>query len=120
MEKISGGQLTAEALIQQGVEIIFTLSGGHITPIYQYLEHSPIKLFDTRHEQSCGFYGRGLGPNDPKTGYGHGHGRTGFYQFPDRLWPTPGWPIHHWSLFPDVWASNVSKNWICRTCVRHR
>ena len=36
MEKIIGGRLAAEALIERGVEYVFTLSGGHITPIYQY------------------------------------------------------------------------------------
>lgn len=68
MEKISGGQLTAEALIQQGVETIFTLSGGHITPIYQYLEGSPIKLFDTRHEQAAVFMAEAWGRMRRKPG----------------------------------------------------
>jgi len=30
-EKIIGGRLAAEALIERGVEYVFTLSGGHIT-----------------------------------------------------------------------------------------
>jgi hypothetical protein len=34
---------------------VFTLSGGHITPIYQYLEGSAVALFDTRHEQAAVF-----------------------------------------------------------------
>jgi acetolactate synthase-1/2/3 large subunit len=68
METISGGQLTVEALIQQGVEIIFTLSGGHITPIYQHLEHSPVKIFDTRHEQSAVFMAEAWGRLTRKPG----------------------------------------------------
>ena len=40
MSKIIGGQLVAEALIDRGVDYIFTLSGGHITPIYQFLENN--------------------------------------------------------------------------------
>ncbi len=36
MEQVIGGRLAAEALIERGVEYVFTLSGGHITPIYQY------------------------------------------------------------------------------------
>jgi acetolactate synthase I/II/III large subunit len=55
MEKIIGGRLAAEALIDRGVEYIFSLSGGHITPIYQYLENSKITIFDTRHEQAAVF-----------------------------------------------------------------
>ncbi|MBA4423642.1 MAG: acetolactate synthase [Syntrophus sp. (in: bacteria)] len=55
MEQVIGGKLAAEALIERGVEYVFTLSGGHITPIYQFLEGSPVALFDTRHEQAAVF-----------------------------------------------------------------
>ncbi len=55
MNKVIGGQLAAQALIDKGVEYIFSLSGGHITPIYQFLEGSPVKIFDTRHEQAAVF-----------------------------------------------------------------
>jgi len=55
MEKVIGGQLAAEALIDKGVEYIFTLSGGHITPIYQFLENTKVRLFATRHEQAAVF-----------------------------------------------------------------
>ena len=61
MDPVSGGQLTTEALIEKKVETIFTLSGGHITPIYQYLEDSPIQLFDTRHEQAAVFMAEAWG-----------------------------------------------------------
>jgi acetolactate synthase I/II/III large subunit len=55
MDKIIGGQLAAEALIERDVDYIFSLSGGHITPIYQFLENSKITIFDTRHEQAAVF-----------------------------------------------------------------
>jgi acetolactate synthase I/II/III large subunit len=55
MEKIIGGRLAAEALIGRGVEYIFSISGGHITPIYQFLENSSVKIFATRHEQAAVF-----------------------------------------------------------------
>ena len=61
MAEIQGGKLAAEALIQKGIRYIFTLSGGHITPIYQYLEDSPVKLFDTRHEQAAVFMAEAWG-----------------------------------------------------------
>ncbi len=67
-EKISGGQLVAESLVERGVETIFTLSGGHITPIYQYLEGLPIKLFDTRHEQAAVFMAEAWGKMTRKAG----------------------------------------------------
>ena len=61
MEKITGGQLVAQSLIERGIEYIFTISGGHITPIYQYLEGSSVKLFDTRHEQAAVFMAEAWG-----------------------------------------------------------
>lgn len=55
MEKMIGGRLAAEALIDRNVDYVFSLSGGHITPIYQYLEHSKVTIFDVRHEQAAVF-----------------------------------------------------------------
>jgi len=55
MENIIGGKLVADALVDRGVDYIYSLSGGHITPIYQYLENTPITLFDVRHEQAAVF-----------------------------------------------------------------
>ena len=54
----TGGRITARALIDQDLEYIFTVSGGHITPIYQHLDESPVRLFDTRHEQAAVFMAR--------------------------------------------------------------
>jgi acetolactate synthase I/II/III large subunit len=55
MEKIIGGRLAAEALLERDIDYIFSLSGGHITPIYQFLENSRITIFDVRHEQAAVF-----------------------------------------------------------------
>jgi thiamine pyrophosphate-dependent acetolactate synthase large subunit-like protein len=55
MSEIHGGKLTVDALIDKGVEMIFSLSGGHIFPLYDYAENSPIELFVTRHEQNAVF-----------------------------------------------------------------
>lgn len=68
MEKIIGGQIAAEALIEKGVDTIFTLSGGHITPIYQFLEGSNVRLFDTRHEQAAVFMAEAYGRLTRKPG----------------------------------------------------
>ena len=68
MGTITGGQLVAEALIEKKIEYIFTLSGGHITPIYQYLENSHVKLFDTRHEQAAVFMAEAWGRMTRKPG----------------------------------------------------
>lgn len=55
MEKIIGGKLAADSLIERGVKHVFSISGGHITPIYQFLENSGVKIFSTRHEQAAVF-----------------------------------------------------------------
>jgi acetolactate synthase-1/2/3 large subunit len=65
---VTGGQLAAEALIERNVEYVFTLSGGHITPIYQYLEESEVTLFDTRHEQAAAFMAEAWGKLTRKPG----------------------------------------------------
>ncbi len=55
MALVAGGQLTVEALIQKKVNKIFSISGGHIFPLYEFIEGSGIEIFDTRHEQAAVF-----------------------------------------------------------------
>lgn len=63
-----GGEIAAEALIKQGVEVIFTLCGGHLNPIFVNLENSPIKFFDTRHEQAAVWMAEAYGRFTRKPG----------------------------------------------------
>jgi acetolactate synthase-1/2/3 large subunit len=51
VDKISGGHLVAKALKNEGIEVIFTLCGGHIIDIYDGCLDEGIKLVDVRHEQ---------------------------------------------------------------------
>ncbi len=51
MAEISGGRLVAKALKSEGVEVIFTLCGGHIIDIYDGCIDEGIKIVDVRHEQ---------------------------------------------------------------------
>jgi thiamine pyrophosphate-dependent acetolactate synthase large subunit-like protein len=59
MDFVHGGNLAAEALKDAGVEVVFTLSGGHIFPLYDGCVSAGIKLVDTRHEQTAGFAAEG-------------------------------------------------------------
>jgi len=68
MDEITGGRLAAEALVEKGVRYVFTISGGHITPIYEHLEASPVTLFDTRHEQAAVFMAEAWGRMTRKPG----------------------------------------------------
>jgi acetolactate synthase-1/2/3 large subunit len=49
---LHGGDLVARQLLAHGVDHLFTLTGGHITPIYDGLSGSGVRLVDFRHEQA--------------------------------------------------------------------
>ena len=51
VQTISGGHLVAKALKSEGIEVIFTLCGGHIIDIYDGCVDEGIKIIDVRHEQ---------------------------------------------------------------------
>ncbi|MGH8958116.1 MAG: thiamine pyrophosphate-binding protein, partial [Acidimicrobiia bacterium] len=53
MAKIHGGQLVARALKAEGVDTIFTLSGGHIVAILDGCVQEGIRIVDVRHEQAA-------------------------------------------------------------------
>ena len=48
-----GGHLFAAALKQEGVPNLFTLSGGHIAPLYDGCQEEGIRIVDFRHEQAA-------------------------------------------------------------------
>src|SRR5215470_16635234 len=50
-EMISGGQIVAKMLKQEGIQHIFTISGGHIVDIYNGCIDEGINIIDVRHEQ---------------------------------------------------------------------
>jgi acetolactate synthase-1/2/3 large subunit len=59
MSKMDGGQLVVKALRREGVKHIFSLSGGHIAPIYNASLDEGIKIIDTRHEQAAAHMAEG-------------------------------------------------------------
>ena len=50
---LSGGELVARALRNEGVKMIFSLSGGHISPVYSGCLAENIRIIDTHHEQAA-------------------------------------------------------------------
>jgi acetolactate synthase-1/2/3 large subunit len=50
---VHGGKLAARALKAAKVDVIFTLSGGHIMPIYDGCLDEGIRVIDVRHEQAA-------------------------------------------------------------------
>ena len=53
MAQIHGGQIIARALKSEGVDAIFTLTGGHIVPILDGCIQEGIRVVDVRHEQTA-------------------------------------------------------------------
>jgi acetolactate synthase-1/2/3 large subunit len=50
-----GGELALAALRGYGVREMFTLSGGHVFPLYDAAHRSGFPIYDVRHEQSAVF-----------------------------------------------------------------
>ena len=52
---MSGGALVAEALALHGVPYLFTLCGGHISPILVEAKRAGVRVVDVRHEVNAVF-----------------------------------------------------------------
>jgi acetolactate synthase-1/2/3 large subunit len=52
---MNGGDLIAEVLHNQGVRFLYTLCGGHISPILVGAKRKGIRVIDTRHEATTVF-----------------------------------------------------------------
>lgn len=52
---MNGGEMIAQVLKNQGVQFLFTLCGGHISPIFVGAEKMGIRVIDTRHEATAVF-----------------------------------------------------------------
>lgn len=50
-----GGESVAEVLRAHGIQFLFTLVGGHISPILVACEKVGIRVVDTRHEATAVF-----------------------------------------------------------------
>ena len=49
------GQQAVAAMRQFGTDVMFTLNGGHIWPLYDAARDQGMKVVDTRHEQTATF-----------------------------------------------------------------
>ena len=59
MALVDGGDLVVRAIKHEGVDTIFTLSGGHVQKIYDGCLDEGIRVIDTRHEQVAGHAAEG-------------------------------------------------------------
>jgi acetolactate synthase-1/2/3 large subunit len=67
-DNLSGGSLVGKCLRTEQVEYVFTLSGGHINPIYKSLVEEGIKIITARHEQAAGNAAEGWAKTTRKPG----------------------------------------------------
>ena len=49
------GQQAVAAMLQHGTDVMFTLNGGHIWPLYDGARDQGMRVIDTRHEQTATF-----------------------------------------------------------------
>jgi len=59
--RMTGGDLIADVLARQGVRFVFTLCGGHISPILVSAKGRGIRVVDTRHEATAVFAADAVG-----------------------------------------------------------
>ena len=63
-----GGLLSTEVLIRHGIDTLFTLSGGHLFPLYDGFVKKELRLIDVRHEQTAVFAAEGWAKVTRKPG----------------------------------------------------
>lgn len=68
MAKIHGGSIIARALKAEGVDTVFTLTGGHIVPILDGCVQEGIGIVDVRHEQAAAHAAEAYGRLTGKLG----------------------------------------------------
>jgi acetolactate synthase-1/2/3 large subunit len=49
------GHQAVAAMLQHGTDVMFTLNGGHIWPLYDAARVRDMRVIDTRHEQTATF-----------------------------------------------------------------
>src|SRR3954453_2516829 len=56
-QRIEGhaGQQAIAAMMAFGTDVMFTLNGGHIWPLYEAARNQGVRVVDTRHEQTATF-----------------------------------------------------------------
>ncbi len=52
-DHVHGGRLIADSMAAEGVDALFTLTGGHISAIYDGCKDVGIRVVDVRHEQAA-------------------------------------------------------------------
>ncbi len=65
---LSGAQMVCEALVQEGVEVVFGYPGGQVIPLYHVLPDYPLRHVLVRHEQAAAHAADGYARATGKVG----------------------------------------------------
>ena len=68
MAKVSGGVLAARMLKAEGIDVIFSLVGGHIYTLYDACVDEGIRIIDVRHEEAAAHMAEGYALTTGKPG----------------------------------------------------
>ena len=80
-KKLTGGEIVCEALLNEGVELVFGLPGGAILPLYGVLGRYPqLRHVLVRHEQGAAHAADGFSRASGKVGCSDRNVRTGCYE----------------------------------------
>jgi acetolactate synthase I/II/III large subunit len=63
------GQQAVAAMLQFGTDVMFTLNGGHIWPLYDAARDQGMRVVDTRHEQTATFAAEAYAKLTRKPGF---------------------------------------------------
>ncbi len=63
------GEQAVAALMRYGTDVMFTLNGGHIWPLYEAARNQGMRVVDTRHEQTATFAAEGWAKLTRKPGF---------------------------------------------------
>ncbi len=89
MAQVDGGDARRPLPQAGGVDVIFTLCGGHIQNIYDGCQDNDIRIVDVRHEQVAGHAAEGWSRANRRPGVGRRHRRPRRHRLPSRPSPTP-------------------------------
>ena len=81
-QRITGhaGEQALAALRPFGVDVMFTLNGGHVWPLYDAARNQGVRVVDTRHEQTATFAAEAYAKLTRTPGPGRAHRRPGRHQ----------------------------------------
>ena len=88
-----GGDIVADALKAQGVQFLFTLCGGHISPILVGCKERGIRVMDKRHEATAVFAADAMARLTGRPGVCRRHRWPGPHEYHHRRQECPNGPV---------------------------